>query len=134
MGRKRYETILELSSDRIKVGKQIKSAREKVNMTRKELADIVGCSSHYIGYIERGDKSPNLDVFIKIVKALNVSSDILLQDVIPLKSSVYDSEFSLLVGWLPDNDKKMILKMIKMLSENLYEKHLKGILSNDSSI
>jgi putative transcriptional regulator len=40
--------------------------RAERNVSRKELAEAVGVNSQTIGYIERGDYNPSLEVALKI--------------------------------------------------------------------
>lgn len=42
-------------------------------MSRSELADVVGINSQTIGFIERGDYSPSLELAFKIAAVFNVS-------------------------------------------------------------
>ena len=57
---------------------ELKSAREKVGMTQKEIAEILGIDkSTYSGY-ESGKRSPDVPRIKELAKILNVSADKLL--------------------------------------------------------
>ena len=66
--------------DMIAIGSKIKEARERAHLTQEELAEIIDISPTHMSVIERGVKTPKLDTFVKIVKALNLSADALLLD------------------------------------------------------
>lgn len=58
---------------------RLKTARINAGFSSQEaLADIVGVDRVTISYYEKGDRKPDIDVFIKIADALNVSYDYLL--------------------------------------------------------
>ena len=60
------------------LGKKIRKRRNELDLTQEELADKVGISRVYIGYIEQGRHAPSLEVLEKIAKALNIRlSDLL---------------------------------------------------------
>jgi len=61
--------------DAMAVAKRISAARKARGMTQEELAAKADVSSTHIGVIERGVKIPNLDTFIAIANALEVSAD-----------------------------------------------------------
>ena len=65
------------------VGERIQIAREERCMTQAGLAKAVGCTPQHISAIERGAKTPTLETFVAIAEALRVSTDVLLQDVLP---------------------------------------------------
>lgn len=65
--------------DRAAIGARIKEARGIREMTQEQLAEKTGVNTTYISDIERGAKSPSFSLFIKIVDALNVSSDFILR-------------------------------------------------------
>ncbi len=54
------------------LGKNIKSLREKHNLTQEQLAEKSGLSLDYIGKIEVCINKPGLRSLIKISKALNI--------------------------------------------------------------
>ena len=64
------------------VGRRIYEARKERNITQEELAALAGISPSHMGIIERAVKTPNLETFIALANALNVSADYLLQDVV----------------------------------------------------
>ena len=103
--------------DMIAVGNRIKEAREQAHLTQEDLAEIVDISPTHMSVIERGAKTPRLDTFVKIVNALKLSSDALLQDVIPPVSDTIIAELSIRIGSLPPKDQNRILNAIRALTE-----------------
>lgn len=58
--------------------KRIKKYRNERGLTQEDLAEKVGVSRVYIGYVEQGRNTPSLEILEKISKALKVRvSDIL---------------------------------------------------------
>ena len=111
----------------IKIGRRIREAREKNGMSQKELANSIGCCTQHISVMERDIRSPRLDTLVKIINILHIEPNVLFQDTINLSiDSTYDKEFSLITGWLSNEDKKMILKIVKTLSGDLYERKLRN--------
>lgn len=53
--------------------KRIRKFRHEAEMTQEDLAEKVGVSRVYIGYVEQGRNTPSLDILEKIAKSLKVS-------------------------------------------------------------
>ena len=51
----------------------VKKHREKKKMSRSALAELSGLHQTYIGLLERGERSPNLDTAKAIANALGIS-------------------------------------------------------------
>lgn len=51
--------------DKKSFGKQLQRYRERAGYSQEALAELVECSTIFISYIERGEKSPSLDTLIK---------------------------------------------------------------------
>jgi transcriptional regulator with XRE-family HTH domain len=51
----------------------VKKRREKRKLSRAALAEKSGLHQTYIGLLERGERSPNLDTAKAIAKALGIS-------------------------------------------------------------
>lgn len=69
------------------LGKRIRAKRKQLQLTQAQLADMIGFSSTYVGHLERGNRSPSIETFILLARALNVKPNYLLQDYIDLDSA-----------------------------------------------
>lgn len=55
-----------------KLGKRIQKLRKKADLTQEQLAEKIGISRSYMGYIEQGRYSASLEVLEKITRALKI--------------------------------------------------------------
>lgn len=51
--------------------------RAESGMSRRELADAVGVNPQTIGYLERGDYAPSLELGMKIARVFDVSVELI---------------------------------------------------------
>ena len=66
--------------NKLNMGDRIKEVRKRCGLTQEQLAERLDISVEFVGQIERGLKLPSMQVFIKIIEALNVSADYILRD------------------------------------------------------
>ena len=66
--------------ERVALGKRIRESRIKKGYTQQDLAGKADIGVVYLSEIERGVKMPSLNIFIKIIDALDVSADYILRD------------------------------------------------------
>jgi len=99
-------------------GIRLRAQREKMDLTRQELAELAGTEHGYIVQIERGDRSPSLRMFISILAALGVSSD----DLIYGKKE--DAEPDSIVGNITEfmtrkkpEDAKALFEIVRLVSK-----------------
>ena len=71
-----------ISMNQKAIGRRIKTARENKRLTQEQLAELVDLSPMHVSVIERGVKLPKLETLINIANVLDVSADVLLQDVV----------------------------------------------------
>lgn len=64
--------------EKLMIGKRVKALREQKNLTLKELAVKTGISVGFIGDIESGRGKPSLITLDRLVKALETTTDYLL--------------------------------------------------------
>lgn len=100
------------------IGHRIKKAREAAGITQEELARAAGCSAKHIGAMERGIKSPSLDMFIVIANTLGTSADLLLQDVLETPVDTLASEFAAAVAPLSAQLQRRVLLALRIFSAN----------------
>lgn len=101
--------------DRKSLGKRIRTERSNRNLTQEQLAEAVGVSTTYIGFVERGERTVTLEKLIDIANVLHVSIDYLIEDSINVSPS---TDFTLLkVLWAKASPKEqsMILDLISTL-------------------
>lgn len=68
--------------DYTRLGNRIRAQRKLSGMTQEELASAIGVSCSFIGHIERGSRKLSVETLVSICNALQISSDLLLQDSI----------------------------------------------------
>jgi transcriptional regulator with XRE-family HTH domain len=67
---------------------RLKEARQKLNLTQKELGNIIGVKPAEISQYESGKRTPRWDAFNKILDVLNISAD----EVLGRETIVHDEE------------------------------------------
>lgn len=100
------------------IGQRIKKAREATGITQDELAKVIGCSTKHIGALERGIKTPSLDMFVTIANTLGASADLLLQDVLEKPVDCRASEFAAAVAPLSEKMQNRVLQALRVLAGN----------------
>ena len=60
------------------LGQNMRLLRRTKGMTQEMLAEMVGVSGSYVGYLERGSKSPSLKLLAEVAEALGVDPSLLL--------------------------------------------------------
>lgn len=65
--------------DYVKMGAIIREARERAKINQAELAEQIGCSSSFLGKVERGERKPTLDVVCKVCYVTGFSLDELVE-------------------------------------------------------
>ena len=97
------------------IGKRIRTCREQKGWTQQAFAEKVGISIAYTGMIERGEKIPKLETFIRIANVLEVSADLLLADVIKAQPYSDTSARAEVVNSLSKESRERIYDVIDTL-------------------
>ncbi len=70
-----------VSADHVKFGKRIKELRGDQGMTQEILAAKIGVDRSYLGFLERGERNPSLEVINKIARSLGITPSELLKSI-----------------------------------------------------
>ena len=97
------------------IGKNIRSYRIKRKLRQEDLAEITDLSVTYIGMVERGEKIPALETFIKILNALEVSADIILADVLKVGYEIKSSLLTEQINALSPTERDRVFDVIENL-------------------
>ena len=96
------------------LGSRISDMRRSRNMTQQELAERLGTSDVYVGYLDQGKRHGTLETFINIVNILEYSMDDLLGMYLISKApDTFDAK--LLVQNCTPEERALILHMIRDL-------------------
>ena len=106
-----------ISMNQKAIGRRIKAAREKKKLTQEQLAELVDLSPMHVSVIERGVKLPKLETLINIANVLDVSADVLLQDVVNNQIKLCASEASELINQLSGEDQRRVLAALRSFVE-----------------
>lgn len=69
-----------MGGEKVDIGSNIRSYREALSLTQKQLADQVNVNNTMICQIERGSKTPNITLVIAIADALGCSIEDLIKE------------------------------------------------------
>ncbi len=94
------------------IGKNIRKYRTSKGMRQEDLAERTGLTAVYIGMLERGEKLPSLETFINIANALEISSDVLLCEVLNVGYRIRSSVISEKLDALQEEDRNKIYDVI----------------------
>lgn len=97
------------------IGRNIRKCREVKGIKRETLAEMTDLSVSYMSALERGEKLPKLDTFIRIANTLQVPSDTLLSGVLSVENQITTSELSEKLATLPAAEQKRILNVLKTM-------------------
>lgn len=53
--------------------RKLRTRREELNLSQADVADALGVNASYIGLLERGERSPSVEVLLKLAEAVQVS-------------------------------------------------------------
>lgn len=99
------------------IGKRIREKRIERSWSQEELAEKANLSPVYIGMIERGEKIPRMETFIRLANILRVTSDDLLQDVLEQEHIIKLSKYMDEVEELDTDDRKRLYRIIEAYLE-----------------
>ncbi len=90
----------------VEFGERLRKLRKERNLTQRGLASLIGVKNSVISFYEVGDRTPSLEVLIKLSKALHISTDVLLG---------LDKKETVDVSGLSENDRQYVQDLIDRL-------------------
>ncbi len=65
-------------------GKKLRILRKQHGLTQKQLGEVLGVNQTHVTRMEKGEKTPNAAMIIKIARFFNVTADQLMMDELEL--------------------------------------------------
>lgn len=67
-------------------GEKLRILRNRRELTLREMGDILEVSHTFVAQMEKGGKTPNVAMILKIARLFDVSTDVLIKDELELES------------------------------------------------
>lgn len=64
--------------DYIELGKRIRAARSRLNLTQEQLAEQAELSAAFVGHIERGTRVLSVETLVRLCRVLQITPNALL--------------------------------------------------------
>lgn len=101
------------------IGKRIKIARIKADLTQEKLSETVGISPTHLSNIETGTTRVSLNTIVSIANALKITSDDLLCDSV-IKSKVqFEQDIALVLEDCDEYEIRVIRDIVAATKETL---------------
>ncbi len=97
-----------MSIDYKSIGKRIKAARIRLDMTQERLAEQVNLSPSHLSNIETGTTKVSLSTIVKLANALHVSVDGLLADSVVQSKAVFEQDIQTILSDCDDYEIRVI--------------------------
>ena len=99
------------------IGSNFKKKREEKMWSQEELARKANLTSSYIGMIERGEKIPRLETFVRLVNLLDTTSDELLEGVINRGFEIRMTKYNEKIQKLSKKEQRRVYKLLDVMLE-----------------
>ena len=97
------------------IGQNIKYYRTDKHLSQEALAEKTDLSAKYISHLELGNRVPSVDSLIKIANALEISSDLLLFDLVDDSFNDKNCYLNSKISKLSKENQKVIHSVIETL-------------------
>ena len=109
-------------SDLALIGSRIKAVRTGKGMSQADLAVKASVSLPLISNIERGKTRMQLETFVKVAEALQVSADHLHRADVPEVKTIYQGEFAELLEDCSASEMEAILNIVREVKASMHKK------------
>ena len=103
--------------DYVQIGNRIRLEREKFDMTREKLSELLNLSSYFLGQIERGERKMSISTLINISECLHVSIDYLFFEQVNINSN--NNVLHSLINKCSEKEISVIESIIKLILPHL---------------
>lgn len=106
--------------DRTAIGERIRKRREELNMSREQLAEIIGITSKFLSDIELGVRGFSLEKLLSFSEYLHLSTEYIL---FGKGLTINDRIFLETINQCPESKKEYLLSIISKIIESYNEEN-----------
>ena len=105
----------------VEIGNRIRLERDKFDMTREKLAELLNLSPYFLGQIERGERKMSISTLINISECLHISIDYLFFEQVNINTNNNNNNNVLhsLIDKCSEKEVNVIEGLIKLLLPHL---------------
>lgn len=101
----------------LKVGSKIRIERERFNMNREDLSELLDISSYFLGQIERGERKMSVNTLVKLCECLHISMDSLFYEQVTV--NINNDDLHSLINRCSEKEIGVIEEIIKQILPHL---------------
>ncbi len=101
------------------LGKRLRAARSAKGFSIGSFAAKVELSDRYVSDIERGEKIPKMETFVRLLNVLELSADEALQDSLAVQYKIKASELEKKISELTPQQRKLVLDVLDVMLQNM---------------
>ena len=101
----------------VEIGNRIRLEREKFDMTREKLAELLNLSPYFLGQIERGERKMSISTLISISECLHISIDYLFFEQMNINTN--NNALHSLINKCSEKEINVIEGLIKLILPHL---------------
>ena len=105
--------------DYLYLGKRVKYYRLKMGISQMTLAEMLGCDTSYISYIETGKKCMSLQMFVCLANTLSVSANELLVDCLCHNTTASELELAEIMSDCTLFERRILTDLVKASKESI---------------
>ena len=99
------------------IGNRIRIEREKFDMTREKLSELLNLSPYFLGQLERGERKMSINTLINVSECLHISIDYLFFEEMNVNSN--NDVLHSLINKCSEKEINVIEGLIKLLLPHL---------------
>lgn len=108
-----------VSKELMDMGNRVRECRNKRRWSQEKLAEEADISLNTVSRIECGQTRMSIEVFMRLVQALDVDAELLLFGKIPDREKRDDTRIQFLMQRLKESDKEILLQTMGTLAASL---------------
>ncbi len=101
------------------LGKRLRAARSAKGFSIGSFAAKVELSDRYVSDIERGEKIPKMETFVRLLNVLELSADEALQDSLVVQYKMKASDLEKKISELTPQQRKLVLDVLDAMLQNM---------------
>lgn len=100
-----------------RIGHRVRAERERRNWSQAHLAELLGASANYVGYIERGERMVSLPTLVNLARVLSLPCGALLDGELSSREAAWLPAAQAILAGLPPSVGALVLGMLRGLRE-----------------